>query len=795
MKLLFAVLIVVTSSSLKLSAQDLLLAKDDKTNYQIVTSAATAKDVYNAEFLAGFLKAKTEAEFSVVTPAGMSKKKNSIFIGSSVPMRKHIGKFPYINLKSQDHVMKSVGNDIILYGKGFDADFYAIMDFLNIELGCRWYQRNVTPEIKQQKTLKLKPFNRKRSWDFKARTIGHHALSDYYRGSTSIAADGQKWRERYGYKFNKQIFSLGNGQLDASIIPQKKVINFVHTAFGYIPNGKKHQGFEWIENSDYFKTNPDFFTMDKNGQRVSTNQLCFSNPQLRKEFTKNIEKHFSVIGTDNVSLSISYNDNSTECPCWCKQCMALEKKYGTPGGAIFDYLLEIGEQFKLKHPSTTLTALLYRRTQTQPPPKLPPGKKFPDNISFTFAPISKYTNRDWNHPDSKRDFEDLKKWTKLTNNIIVWRYYPPMGKLVFLPFVNTNVMVSEMRQLKLIGVDGVFFEHCPDCTGFAPHYQNFSDLLIYLHYLLAKDVNTDVSKAITEFMEQVYGPAAKLAEKYHNELDFASTNDNKIGLILNASDFDYDLAYLSLERLYRWEKMFDKMEKLIANDEPYYQNIRNLRRALDCAVYGRWNELAKAYPEYFKDSKMIRKRIGKPKGNWTGAVTEYLQTADSIIKYGGEEKPLPEQFKKISKSRIIRKIPKNFQYQAVSKIARAVEDTDSAFGYAATVDKPDLPFHLGFYQTDNKKHGPKITIEEWDITPDKYQLFHLGEIQPTPNSVIWFSSKSWVTMLKLNYLYDLNETDAKYDAWVSLKFPKNFKGKETDLVLCDQIILVKKIKR
>ena len=795
MKLLFTVLIVIGSFSPQLfaqeSVQDLFLAKDGETSYQIVTSAATAKDVYNAEFLAGFLKAKTGAVFPVVTPAGMSKNKNSILIGLSDPMRKCIGKFPYIDLENQDHVMKSIANDIILYGKGFDADFYAIMDFLNIELGCRWYQRKVPPKIEQQRTLKLKPFNRKRSWDFKNRIIGHHALSDYYRGDTGIAADGQKWRVAYGYKFNKQFFSLENKQLDVSIVPEKKELNFVHTAFGYIPNGKKHKGFEWIENSDYFKTNPEFFSMDKNGQRVSTQQLCFSNPQLRKEFTQNIEKHFSVVGTDNVSLSISYDDTVTTRPCYCKECRALEKKYNTPGAALFDYLLEIGEQFKLKHPFTTLTALLYRRTQTQPPPELPLGKKFPDNISFIFAPVSKYINRDWNHPDNKGDFEDLKKWAKLTNNITVWRYYPSVGQLVFLPFVNTSVMVSDMRQLKSIGVDGIFFEHSPDCTGFAPHYQNFSDLLIYFHYLLTKDVNTDVSKAITEFMDQVYGPAAKLAEKYHNELDFASTTDNKFGINLSANNFDYKLSYLSLERLYRWEKMFDEMEKLIANHEPYYQNIRNLRRAVDCAVYGRWNELAKAYPEYFKDSKIIRKRIGQPEGNWTASVTEYLNVADSTIKYAGKKKPLPEQFRKISKFNIIRKVPKNLQSQKLDN-PRTVDDPDSAFGYAASIHLPDLPFHFGFYQTDKEMHGPKVTIEEWDIIPEKYQLFHLGEIQPTPDCVIWFSSKSWSTMLKLNYLYDLKETDAKYDAWVSLKFPENFTGKATDLVLCDQIILVKK---
>jgi hypothetical protein len=91
-----------------------------------------------------------------------------------------------------------------------------------------------------------------------------------------------------------------------------------------------------------------------------------------------------------------------------------------------------------------------------------------------------------------------------------------------------------------------------------------------------------------------------------------------------------------------------------------------------------------------------------------------------------------------------------------------------------------------------------------------YKMYHLGEIQVTPDSIVWFSSRSWVTQLQLGerlYSPPAPDNDNRYDVHVSLKFVSpiqltpdeirqnnKFSLDTNDLysVLCDQIIFVKK---
>lgn len=789
-KLMFIFIISAIFTMFAFGEEKIIIAKNGKTDYQIVTDDFRPQGIYNANFLAWFLKEKTGAEFPVVNELHMNPKSPSIFIGTSAPVRKLAGYNIYAGLQDQEHVVKNIGNDILLYGKGDRGDFYAIMDFLDKEFGIRWYQRDVVPEIKKEKDLTLSPFSRKTSWDIKTR-VGFYPFkfSDFCQGLNLPLANPNQILSQYVLADKKIKISLDNTYLNPYFIQLPILASFTHSCHRYFPrNGKKAKWFEWVENSDYFKTNPSFFSMDKNGVRVANHQMCFSNKAFRKEFTKQLERHLEILNRKDVYLGVNYDD-IPKYLCCCKKCEELAKKYGTPGGAYFEYLMELGKYFKEKHPETTIVALAYRRSQTQTPPKFN-GKKFTDNILFLFAPVDDFTNRTWDHPHNVESYKEMEEWTKLTNRLVVWTYYPQFKHMGFLPYSGLNILVSNFKKIKKLGVSGYLFEFYPAASPFK-RYVNFSDLMIYMYYRLSKNVDMNVAETVHDYMDFIYGPASQLAEKYFYELEAASTTDNKYNLRLGNFIWDENLSYLSPERLYRWERMFDKMEELVSeNKKEFIDNVSYLRKSLDCAVYGRWSELNKKYPEYFKDHNLIRQRIGQPvKGHWGEGLRRYLQEAEFSIKFAGRGKPVPQQFAKIDSNMIVRKIPRNTRRG--SKIPRVIEDPNAAFGYAATISSPDLPFHLGFYERNNKRHGKRLTIEESDISPGKYKLFHLGKIQPTPDSEIWFSARSWCTSLKTGFLYDLRETDAKYDVWVSLKFPKNYKGKDSDIVLCDQVIFIK----
>ena len=812
-KRLLIILVAAFAAIRPAFAEDLVIAKDGKTDYQLVIPASNPKARWNARFLAWLLKEKTGAEFPIVAADEAASAKHTIYIGVSEPAKTLAGEYPYAAMNDQDHVVRSVGPDILLYGKGHDADFYAVMDFLDNELSFRCYWD--WPAVEKRSVIVLKPMNRKMRYALRRRQL-QGSFTDYLRGenvrfpNNNIGAGerlnstgGVLVAREKGGPAKTEAFSLKGGRgTYPEIIPEKILAGLCHTELRYIPcKHYRSHGYDFIENRDYFRTNPEFFGMDRKGVRSpKTEHLCFGNKALRREFTRNVEKHLEALGTDNVEIGVHYSDNCDRA-CFCRDCEELEKKYRTPGAPLFDYILELAEAFRTNHPNTTILTSLYRESQTQHPPVLEDGRGFPDNVLLCYAGISLKTNRGIKHPDNSRAYEDLVQWSKLSRNMYVWVYYALYGDMMFLPYAADRVVVDYIREVDRLGLEGMFFEFATyssfpsdetHCTGLAP--RNFSMLDKYLFYRFAKNPSLDYQAEVRDFMEHVYGPVAGLAKRYHDELQHACTVGNPYGMVLSGKNFQKELAYLSPENLCRWEALFDEMGTVLGDQHPgILKKVNLLRKPLDTAVYGRWAACAKEHPDYFTDPDVLRKRIGEPsKHSFAQGLRDFLFAAEMRIKHAGGN-PLPERFKDVSPERMERLVPRNNAADpTMSKVPKIVNDADAAFGYAASVNLPDLPFHFGYYSFDTEKHGPRGTLKREDIEPGKYRLYHLGEVQPTGDRcIIWFSSRSWATSLDVSTLYDLEETTRKWDAWISLKFPEGFSGGDDELVLCDQIILVK----
>ena len=771
---------------ISLPAQEIVLAENGKTDYCIVIEGKNAKNVWNAKFLAWFLKEKTGATYPIRT----IPRKNfpSIYLGVSEPMKQIVGEFPFDKMKDQAHVVRSIGKNIILYGKGYDADFYAIMEFLDKKFGIHWYQRFYAPEIKKEATVKLQPFHYQFEWAFLKREHTSSRSSDYFRGETRFSMTNN------AFKSTNTVFSLNDLAYSEMIQPEKTYLSDnYHTVGKYIPAKNNYKPFPFIKNRDYFTTNPEFFGMNAAGKRT-TAYYCFSNPEFRKELIKNIDLHFESSGRSDCVVHISSPDGVDS--CHCPDCSAMAKRDGTPGAAFFDFLFEISKHFSEFHKDAIIESCFYQKGQTAIPPVYKDGRKLPKNIQMHYCIVDSTTNHDINHPENAFTLENLKKALKMTENVTIFTYQiSSRVPLRMFPHARTNIVIRNMRTFHQLGVTGLFRE-----TGMGNGFgwensSNFFELELYIRYRLMKDINLDTEKAIRDYMDNVYGPAAQLVKQYHDELQYAHTDGNKWGIYLGGYDDDFITinSYLTLARIAKWQKMFDQMEILVKQSSPRIKkNLHNLRRSLDCVTYARWKALAQMEPEYFKNLSLIKTRIGMKdiQPVWGKYISDNFSEWEIKLKYEKKAKPIPEMFRKIPQDRIVRKIPKNSARKAHTRI---VPDSDAAFGYAATIDKPDFPFNFGCYSFDEKNHQCKIELKKQDIVPGKYHLYHLGEVKPTAADCrIWFSSRSWATSLNIAAFYDLAAVGAKHDAWVSLKFPENYSGADSDVVLCDQIILIKK---
>lgn len=774
-KLLFGLCLIASP----VCAADLALSTMGKTDFRIVRPAnPSAVDGYALTKLSEYLRQITGAEFSVVNADTTTGDSPCLYVGISAVVSEKLGGNPLAALKDQEHVSRSKGRDIFLFGQGVHGNLHAVMEFLENSLGWRWYSVFEKPVLPSSPTVTLKPFERKRGFSFRSREVGM-AGDPHFFYQNGINMASERWGSRS----------------EASFVPYLRNDKFVHSAFAYLPptpDTVYSRSFPWMERMDYFKTNPEFFSMNTGGKRVANMQLCFSNPALRRELTRNILKHLAI-APDNEIITLDGADNP-DAFCYCPECKALERKYQSPGGPIYDYLIELCGLMQKQHPGKFVKTLAYRRSQTQKPPALPAGHKLPENLIVAFAPIEDCFFADWNHADAgvQETYRDLQAWSRVTSHLWAWLYPNPWGSGEVLPVGNLRRNINQMRLMHQAGVEGVFTDHrgAHDRSG-------LSELQSYLIRKLMQDVNCDTVALIREFTDHQYGPAAALARLYLEDLEQGreAMRDLPRGVTYTPGRRfeDHIFPYLTVENIHRWQRRFDDMEASAAASPAALVNVRLLRRELDFASLWQWFKLRKARPDYFQDAKTFASRIkaASPRPFAPGALADFM----AIIEGGGEEKPLPAEFNGIERSRIQTFVPTNSGRQAGPL---TVKDAEAAWGYAATIHEPDLPFQIGFYQWESRqpskgKEGARLRLEQKDITPGKYRLYKLGGITLVPDCWIWFSAKSWATNQQLGERLYEPGTSNQWDAWVSLKFDgPTYGGTATaDLVLCDRIIVVK----
>ena len=787
MKQTFSLLPALVASTLLLAplaglqSADLALCTNGKTDFRIVKPAIpSAVDDYALARLSEYLRQITGAEFPVVDADQATGDSPGLYVGISAAVIKKLGGDPLAALQEQEHVSLSKDGDIFLHGKGVHGNLHAVMEFLEASLGWRWYSVFEKPVIPATPNVTLKPFERKRGFSFRSREVGLIGDPHFY-SQNGMNMASEKWGSRPEYNF----------------VPYLRNDKFVHSSFAYIPptpDTVYSKSFPWMERMDYFATNPEFFSMHANGNRTPGMQLCFSNPALRQELTHNILKHLTIApGNDIITVDAADNPDAF---CYCPECKALEQKYQSPGGPIYDYLIELCGILQKQHPGKFVKTLAYRRSQTQKPPTLPAGVRLPENLIISFAPIEDCFFADWNHPDAavQETYRDLQTWGRITSHLWAWLYPNPWGSGEVLPVGNLRRNISQMRLMHKAGVEGVFTDHrgANDRSG-------LSELQGFLIRKLMQDVNCDTDALILEFTDHQYGPAAELARLYLEELEQGREAMRELprGVTFTPGPRfeDHIFPYLTEANIHRWQNRFDEMEASTATSPVALANVRLLRRELDFASLWKWFKLQKAYPDYFRDATVFANRIkaASPRPFAPGALADFM----AMIEGGGVEKPLPAEFDGIDRSRIQTFVPTNSGRQSGPL---TVKDTEAAWGYATTIHDPDMPFQMGFYQWQSRqppkgKEGARIRLEQKDITPGKYRLYKLGAVTFTPDCWIWFSVKSWATNQQLGErLYEPGASN-QWEAWVSLKFDGPTYGgtAKEDLVLCDRIIVVKKL--
>lgn len=761
---------------LSVAGGEFSLAEKGRTEYEIVIpEKALPATKKAAEILADTLNRETGADFHIVTQ--IRKNGKYIFLEKAPD---GTGK-----LSEDEYVYSSKDGNIYLYGEGIHGAFNATITFMEDHLGWRWFSAYDSPVIPRRTTLVLKDFSTTRRFLFpyRARTSSEFV---FFHGCNMQL---QEWNEFCMKRY-------GNYEYDSRIISKKFWPVFIHVGYQYLPPFKREDirgDFlePWLPKWDYAKDHPEFYAMDSTGSRKPFIHLCWSNRELRKTYMDIIEKQLSMT-RDNSIVTVDTGDDAIRGRlCCCPECRKLEKKYDSLVGPVLDFSIELAEHLQRTHPGVIVALDVFRRDPERGDrytlPKLQ-GGRLPDNC-MPIVPNKEFINR----PIEPEFYESLCALRKVVSKLMLWTYPQPFGLTDYIPFSNLGIQVANLKKIK----DLVTYEF--NETG-AKRRLTFNQLSLYVILHLYKNPNADVDQLIREYTNGRYGNAAPLVRKYHAELEDACANW-KYGINYDYSihDFETTFGYLTPERMLRWQMMFDEMTTLAKDNRNVLNAVNYLRISLDYATLALWKKLNAFSPDYFNEASKFAERLNKNRElmgrNPSIDARVDKSVSDMLFRISllGKEKSLPPQFADFPASDVVRLTPVNAWFQSGhTEIPGIVKDDSAAFGFGCTIAKPDLPFHVGIYHQSTMTRALDLALYEDDLSAGEYKLYKMGETVLTQNTLLWFSSKSWMTQAQLGHYWDSNNTTRIWTCYISLKFPKDYSGKDTDIVLCDQIILIAK---
>ena len=315
----------------------------------------------------------------------------------------------------------------------------------------------------------------------------------------------------------------------------------------------------------YYKDHPEYYSL-VNGRRLQDAQLCLSNPDVVKLLIENLRDTIQK-NPDKKYWSVSQNDTYNYCEC--DSCRKLYEKYGSVSGAYVMVANKVAEAF----PDKQISTLAYQFTRNAPT-----GIKPLDNVNIMLCTIECNRSRPLEENDDPHSFaNDLKDWSKLTNNIYLWDYVVQF-KNYLTPFPNFPVLQPNIRFFNKYGVDMLFEQG----SG-----QSWSDLIELKEFLLAKlmwNPDVDVDSLAALFINAYYGDAGKYILDYYKTMNREMRKHAKKEF-LNIYGFPsgYTDSFLKPGLMLYYEELMDNAEKAVADDSVLLRRVRRSRMPVDFA--------------------------------------------------------------------------------------------------------------------------------------------------------------------------------------------------------------------
>ncbi len=512
-------------------AGDLTIAAGGKSEYRICLSGeASPSEKRGAEELQRFLLEMSGVRLPVVDEHECPGRK-AILVGRGKRTAELRLNIRFDRLGDEGFALKTAGDTVVIAGGRKRGTMYGVYALLE-KLGCRWFTRDVS-RIPRLDKITIPPLDEAAAPAFEYR-------EPFYRESRD-----RDWAAR-------NRVNGSSARLDESTGGKIAYYPFVHSFYQMIPPDK------------HFRGHPEYFSLVDGQRRDSAGQLCLTNPEVLRLA---IEAVFGWIRERPDATIISVSQNDWTGWCECDNCRRVEaEEGGAHSGPLVRFVNAIAAAVEKKHPDKLIDTLAYWYTEA------PPLTKPRHNVRIRLCPIGACQAHPYEKcPRNAYFMRALQGWSRLTDQLYIWHYVTNFAHYP-LPFPNFREFAADLVMYRRAGVKGVFLQGNYSPGGGGEH----AELRSYVTAKMLWDPSQDMDRLVNEFLEGVYGRAAKPLRAYY-DLMHAQVSQPGRHLYIYMHP---GAPYLSREFLDRAERLFAEAEAL-AENEAVLRRIRRDRLSID----------------------------------------------------------------------------------------------------------------------------------------------------------------------------------------------------------------------
>lgn len=491
----------------------LQIVENGRSDYEIVfMGEATESQYRSAELLQEYLQKISGVALDMVHESSQDAEKSKIYIGNinGEPLEPH------------QIVIKSQAKDVFIFGHSDLDTRYAVYEFLERYLGCKWYAPDAM-KIPSLSSILLEPIDYVYTPEITTRTV-HSKL--FYENKSF--ADQQKVTyESFPY---------------------------------YAPEAKVHTFHRFLPEEKFYRSHPEYYAL-RGDQRLPT-QLCLTNEKVLEIVKDSVSALFARNPQASV-VSVSQDDNQQHCQC--DACSKIDEEEGSPSGTMIRFVNQVAADF----PDKTISTLAYQYTRK--PSKTKPA----DNVLITLCSIE--CDRAAPIAEKCTDFaKDLEGWGRLTDNVRIWDYTTQFTNFLA-PFPNMHTLRPNIQLFRDNNAKWVFEQHSHNPS-------ELFELRSYITAKLLWNPDLDLDALLVEFTEGYYGVAGTYIKAYvdliHGELE----KDADFFLFLYGDPSEAFGSYLRPELLTRYMELFDEAENAVADSPELVARVKKARLGVDYAV-------------------------------------------------------------------------------------------------------------------------------------------------------------------------------------------------------------------